>query len=126
ELPQRQAPVSGPSRRCGGGGGPDRDTLTRTSERGVAVRHRHQMRRRAALGGGRGFTLIELLVVMFIIGLLLSLILTAAMNGVRTAEERATQALIAKLEAGMADRIDAILSTRVEPNAAHLYLATGF
>ena len=35
-----------------------------------------------------GFTLIELLVVMAIIGILLALILTAAMDGVRRAEER--------------------------------------
>ena len=55
--------------------------------------------RRAAIETRRvGFTLIELLIVIAIIGLLISLILVAAADGVRRAEERATQSLITKLE----------------------------
>ncbi|MBV8607193.1 MAG: prepilin-type N-terminal cleavage/methylation domain-containing protein, partial [Singulisphaera sp.] len=64
---------------------------------------------------GRGFTLVELLVVMVVIGILIAFILTAAMGGVRTAELRATQALIAKLEAAMTDRLDALTMQRAEP-----------
>jgi prepilin-type N-terminal cleavage/methylation domain-containing protein len=71
----------------------------------------------------RGFTLTELLVVITIIGLLMTFILTAAMDGVRRAEERATQSLISKLEAGLNDRINALLMYRPDPNTAHLALA---
>ncbi|MFO0909983.1 MAG: prepilin-type N-terminal cleavage/methylation domain-containing protein [Isosphaeraceae bacterium] len=71
-----------------------------------------------------GFTLVELLVVIVIIGIIVALILTAALDGVRRAEERATQALIAKLESGMTDRIDALMNLRVDANDAHAYLAT--
>ena len=67
----------------------------------------------------RGFTLIELLVVMVIIGIILAFILTAAMDSVRRAEERATQSLIAKLENGLNDRLDALLQTQPDPNATH-------
>jgi prepilin-type N-terminal cleavage/methylation domain-containing protein len=70
-----------------------------------------------------GFTLIELLVVMAIIGIVVALIMTAAMDGVRRAEERATQALITKLDLGISDRIEALLSTRVDANQAHQYMA---
>lgn len=73
---------------------------------------------------GRGFTLVELLVVMVVIGILIALILTAAMGGVRTAELRATQALIAKLEAAMTDRLDALTMQRAVPTAVHMALAT--
>ncbi len=48
----------------------------------------------------RGFTLVELLVVMVIISILLGFILNAAMGSVKQAQERATQALITKLEGG--------------------------
>jgi prepilin-type N-terminal cleavage/methylation domain-containing protein len=70
-----------------------------------------------------GFTLIELMIVMIIIGILFALIMTAAMDGARRAEERATQGLITKLETGMSDRIEALLSQRAEENAAHAYIA---
>src|SRR4051795_13405229 len=45
-------------------------------------------------GVRRGFTLVELLAVMVIIGIILAFILTAAMDSIRRAEERATQSLI--------------------------------
>ena len=67
----------------------------------------------------RGFTLVELLVVMVIIGILISLILVAAIGGVRRAEERATQALLIKLDTGLSDRVEALLTSRVTPNPAH-------
>ncbi|GAC1475401.1 MAG: hypothetical protein NVSMB9_27860 [Isosphaeraceae bacterium] len=70
-----------------------------------------------------GFTLLELLIVMVIIGIIIAFILTAALDGVRRAEERGTQALITKLEAGMADRVDALLNLRTEANSTHAYLA---
>jgi prepilin-type N-terminal cleavage/methylation domain-containing protein len=69
------------------------------------------------------FTLVELLVVMVIISILLGFILSAAMDGVKRAQERATQTLITKLEMGLSDRLDALLQTRPDPNTAHLALA---
>ena len=66
----------------------------------------------------RGFTLTELMIVMVIIGILLSLILTAAFAGVRRAEERATQALISKLETGLDDRLQALLQSQPDYNSA--------
>jgi prepilin-type N-terminal cleavage/methylation domain-containing protein len=79
--------------------------------------------RSEARASGPAFTLVELLVVMAIIGILLAFILTAAMDGVRRAEERATQALIVKLDAGMTDRLDAIIATRADALASHDYMA---
>lgn len=70
-----------------------------------------------------GFTLIELLAVIVIIAILLSLILVAAMDAQRRAEERATQSLIAKLDGGIADRLDALLQSQPSANYAHGYLA---
>ena len=70
------------------------------------------------------FTLIELLVVMVIIGILIAFILVAAMDGVRRAEERATQSLIAKLETAINDRLEALLSRRAEPTWPHRRMAT--
>lgn len=72
----------------------------------------------------RGFTLVELLVVMTIIGILLSLVLKAYSGGVRRAEEKATVALIAKLEQAMTDRVDALTTYRAEPTPIHIDLAT--
>jgi prepilin-type N-terminal cleavage/methylation domain-containing protein len=71
----------------------------------------------------RGFTLVELLIVMVIIGILLAFILNAAMDGVRRAEERATQSLIIKLDTGIADRIEALLQSRIDPTQAHRDIA---
>src|SRR5690349_6969232 len=79
-------------------------------------------RRRARLA--RGFTLIELAVVMVIIGIIASLIMRAAVTGIRRAEERATQALISKLETGLDDRLQALLETQPDYNNAHLYMAS--
>jgi type II secretory pathway pseudopilin PulG len=63
------------------------------------------------------------MVVMVIIGIILVFILTAAMDGIRRAEERATQSLISKLENGLNDRLDALLQTQPDPNLTHNTLA---
>jgi prepilin-type N-terminal cleavage/methylation domain-containing protein len=69
----------------------------------------------------RGFTLIELTIVIAIIGILVAFVLAAGAEGVRNAQVRATQSLIAKLEVAMTDRIEALLNTTVSPNAAHFF-----
>jgi prepilin-type N-terminal cleavage/methylation domain-containing protein len=79
---------------------------------------------RGTRGVRRGFTLIELLVVMVIIGIILAFILTAAMDSLRRAEERATQALISKLENALNDRLDALLQTQPDPTRPHRVLAS--
>jgi hypothetical protein len=66
---------------------------------------------------------VELLAVMIIIGIIIALVLTAAQDGIRRAEERATQALITKLETGINDRFDALMQYVPTPNFAHAYLA---
>lgn len=71
----------------------------------------------------RGFTLIELLIVMVIIGILIAFILKAAWGGVRRAEEKATIALVAKLEQAMTDRVDALTTYRADPNLTHFAMA---
>src|SRR5208283_2454567 len=76
---------------------------------------------RASVRGG--FTLIELMVVITIIGIIIVFLLNAAMDGVRRAEERATQSLITKLEGGLNDRLDALMQNQPTPNYAHGYLA---
>jgi prepilin-type N-terminal cleavage/methylation domain-containing protein len=60
-----------------------------------------------------GFTLVELIVVMVIISIILVFMLNASMNSLRSAQEKATQGLIAKLDSALSDRVDAILQTRV-------------
>jgi len=77
-------------------------------------------------GKRRGFTLTELLVVITIIGIILVFLLNAAMDGVRRAEERATQSLITKLEGGLNERLDALMQNQPTPNYAHGYLAGVF
>ena len=72
----------------------------------------------------RGFTMVELLVVIVIISIILSFVLLAASDAAHRAEERATQALISKLEGGLNDRIDALMQSRPDPNWAHGYMAT--
>jgi hypothetical protein len=62
--------------------------------------------------------------VMVIIGIILGFVLMASMDAVRRSEERATQALIAKLEQGVSDRLEALLQTRPDYNANHLALGT--
>jgi len=70
-----------------------------------------------------GFTLIELSIVILIIGLLTSFLLVVSWEGLRRAEERATQALISKLDVALNDRYEALTSLRPRPNDAHRYLA---
>src|SRR4051812_33502890 len=71
-----------------------------------------------------GFTLVELLVVMIIVGILAAFILVAAMEGIRRAEERQTQATIIKLEAAVIDRMESLASRSVTPTLAHYDLAS--
>jgi prepilin-type N-terminal cleavage/methylation domain-containing protein len=76
----------------------------------------------ARRAGRRGFTLIELLAVVIIIGIILSFVFVAGMDAIRRSEERATQTLIAKLEGGLNDRLEALLETRPDYNSAHVML----
>ncbi len=70
-----------------------------------------------------GFTLIELLVVMTVIGLILSFILVAGYQGLRSAEVKATVGLLAKLDAALADRTDALLALSPQVTEGHRLLA---
>ena len=72
----------------------------------------------------RGFTLIELLVVVSIIGILVSIILVASFDGIRSANLKATQALVLKLDLAVKERMQALLDDEVYPNATHIWLAT--
>jgi prepilin-type N-terminal cleavage/methylation domain-containing protein len=82
---------------------------------------------RPSLLGGRaarcGFTLVELLTVVAIIAIILSIVLVAAMDSMRRAQERATEALITKLDQGLSDRLEALLQTRPDYTAVHLAMA---
>jgi prepilin-type N-terminal cleavage/methylation domain-containing protein len=71
----------------------------------------------------RGFTLVELLVVIVIISIIISFVMLAASDAAHRAEERATQALISKLETGLNERIDALMQSRPDVNWAHAYMA---
>jgi prepilin-type N-terminal cleavage/methylation domain-containing protein len=83
---------------------------------------RNQTKRRKVTA----FTLVELLVVIVIISILMAFILVVAMDGVRRAEEKATQALIIKLDTAVNDRLEALLETTVDPTQGHRYLATAW
>jgi hypothetical protein len=63
------------------------------------------------------------MIVVVIIGIIVAFILSAAMDGIRRSEERATQALISKLETGLIDRLDALTSTRGDVNSTHAAIA---
>lgn len=76
--------------------------------------------------GRRGFTLIELGVVVIIIGLLVSLILVASAEGLQRAQERQTQSTLIKVNQGLTERLDALLSQVPEANGAHEFLAATF
>jgi prepilin-type N-terminal cleavage/methylation domain-containing protein len=69
-----------------------------------------------------GFTLIEMSIVILIIGLLMAFVLAASFSATESARVRATQALITKLNAGLEDRLEALLATQVTPNGAHKFL----
>jgi len=75
--------------------------------------------RRPSGSPARGFTLIELTIVIAIIGILVAFVLAVGAEGVRVAEVRATQSLIAKLEVGLTDRLEALRNLSVTPTAAH-------
>ncbi len=71
----------------------------------------------------RGFTLTELVVVITIIGIIITFLLVAAQSGIRSAEQAATQTLIAKLEGALNDRLEALMEYSQDPTLAHQYLA---
>jgi prepilin-type N-terminal cleavage/methylation domain-containing protein len=73
-----------------------------------------------------GFTLVELAIVIVIIGILMSFLLAASWDGVRRANERATQSLILKLDVAVADRIESLTTQRIQPNNAHHFLAMSY
>ncbi len=75
-------------------------------------------RRKAA-----GFTLVELAVVMLIISLMVTFLLVASYEGVQRANERATQALILKLDTALADRVDALSSLTPPLATSHRFLS---
>lgn len=77
---------------------------------------------RPVVGRG-GFTLTELLIVIVIIGIILSFILLAAADSLRTANVKATQGLVQKLDAAMSERMEALMTVDIYPNAAHNALA---
>jgi hypothetical protein len=63
---------------------------------------------------------------MVIIAIILSFVLVAGMDAARRAEERATQSLIAKLEAGLNDRLETLLQVRPDYNSAHFAIGSVF
>jgi prepilin-type N-terminal cleavage/methylation domain-containing protein len=69
-----------------------------------------------------GFTLIELSIVLLIIGILMTFILAATFEATARAEQRATQALITKLETAVIDRMDAIAKLQPTVTGAHRFL----
>ncbi|WP_201750267.1 type II secretion system protein [Tautonia marina] len=81
------------------------------------MRSRSSPRRRA------GFTLVELGVVILIIGIMMSFLLVASFEGLKRANERATQSLIQKLDLAVSDRIEALTGQRPEPNNGHRFMA---
>ncbi len=85
--------------------------------RGYDAMRRVPRRRRA------GFTLIELGMVVMIIGIIASFILAASFEGVRRAEERATEALITKLDIALTDRLNALQYQQTRANLAHRFFA---
>jgi prepilin-type N-terminal cleavage/methylation domain-containing protein len=88
--------------------------------RALQTKARPSRQRRAR----RGFTLIELSIVILIIGIIVAFIAQASFLGTETARTRATQGLISKLEHGIAERLDSLMTQRIEVNGAHRYLAS--
>jgi prepilin-type N-terminal cleavage/methylation domain-containing protein len=70
----------------------------------------------------KAFTLVELMIVITIIGILVAFIIRASMASVRRAEHAATVSLIAKLEAALTDRLDALTAYQADVNPTHTAL----
>jgi hypothetical protein len=66
------------------------------------------------------------MIVLVIIGLLISAVLVVGNEGVRSAERRATQELLTKLEVALTDRMEALMASRVDPTPAHQWFAATF
>src|SRR5262245_47588465 len=87
---------------------------------------RPALNRGRAKGGRLACTLIELSIVILIMGILIAFVLTATAQSVRRADVRATQATITKLEVGLNDRLQALLSAQIIPNGAHSFLGATY
>lgn len=81
------------------------------------------MRRADLRSRAAGFTLVELSIVILIIGLMTSFLLVVSYEGVRRANERATQTLIMKLDLAVSDRLEAVQTILPPVNNAHRLLA---
>lgn len=70
-----------------------------------------------------GFTLVELLAVVAIVSVVVALVAVVSLETSRQADRRATQSLVHKLSQAVNDRLQALMTTSVEANGAHRYLA---
>ncbi len=82
------------------------------------------MKRATSKKSRLGFTLIELSMVVAILGLITAFIAVVGFASAEQARVRATQGLITKLEAGINERLAALVDVSLTANGAHRYLAS--